>query len=50
MGELLTQLVPACRKGSPPVIKVAIKNVGKRQVTLVSGSLPCALSRLLPAC
>jgi hypothetical protein len=26
------------RKGSPPYIKVAIKNVGKRQVTLISGS------------
>lgn len=25
------------KKGSPPVIRVAIKNVGKRQVTLVSG-------------
>ncbi|GAA5827820.1 hypothetical protein JCM11251_007689 [Rhodosporidiobolus azoricus] len=25
------------KKGSPPVIKVQIKNVGKRQVTLVSG-------------
>jgi hypothetical protein len=28
----------ASRKGSPPVIKIAIKNVGKRQVTLVSGT------------
>lgn len=26
------------RKGSPPVIKIAIKNVGKRQVTLISGT------------
>lgn len=36
-ARLLTCLV-ACRKGSPPMIKVAIKNVGKRQVTLVSGA------------
>ncbi|TKA54794.1 hypothetical protein B0A53_02603 [Rhodotorula sp. CCFEE 5036] len=28
------------RKGSPPTIKVAIKNVGKRQVTLISGHEP----------
>ncbi|BGO95274.1 hypothetical protein NBRC10512_003037 [Rhodotorula toruloides] len=28
------------KKGSPPTIKVAIKNVGKRQVTLVSGHEP----------
>ena len=26
------------RKGSPPTIKVAIKKVGKRQVTLISGT------------
>ncbi|GAA6060802.1 hypothetical protein JCM10212_000575, partial [Sporobolomyces blumeae] len=25
------------RKGSPPIVKVSIKNVGKRQVTLISG-------------
>lgn len=25
------------RKGSPPMVKIAIKTVGKRQVTLVSG-------------
>ncbi|ORY72895.1 hypothetical protein BCR35DRAFT_307416 [Leucosporidium creatinivorum] len=31
------------KKGSPPVIKVAIKNVGKRQVTLVSGHEPWTL-------
>lgn len=38
VGELLTHWVVVRRKGSPPVIKVAIKNVGKRQVTLVSGA------------
>ncbi|BGP19842.1 hypothetical protein JCM10213v2_007973 [Rhodosporidiobolus nylandii] len=31
------------KKGHPPVIKVQIKNVGKRQVTLVSGHEPWAL-------
>ncbi|GAA5888269.1 hypothetical protein JCM6882_008562 [Rhodosporidiobolus microsporus] len=31
------------KKGSPPVIKVQIKNVGKRQVTLVSGHEPYSL-------
>jgi len=25
------------KKGRPPVIKVGIKNVGKRQVTLITG-------------
>ncbi|GAA5990383.1 hypothetical protein JCM10908_007347 [Rhodotorula pacifica] len=28
------------KKGSPPTVKVAIKNVGKRQVTLISGHEP----------
>ncbi|GAA6014443.1 hypothetical protein JCM10207_001608 [Rhodosporidiobolus poonsookiae] len=31
------------KKGSPPVVKVQIKNVGKRQVTLVSGHEPWGL-------
>ncbi|GAA6053748.1 hypothetical protein JCM3770_005098 [Rhodotorula araucariae] len=31
------------KKGSPPAIRVAIKNVGKRQVTLVSGHEPWEL-------
>ncbi|BGP51435.1 hypothetical protein JCM10450v2_007377 [Rhodotorula kratochvilovae] len=31
------------KKGSPPTIRVAIKNVGKRQVTLVSGHEPWEL-------
>ncbi|BGP58020.1 hypothetical protein JCM8202_001742 [Rhodotorula sphaerocarpa] len=31
------------KKGSPPVVKVAIKNVGKRQVTLISGHEPWEL-------
>jgi hypothetical protein len=35
---MLTPVSRLCRKGSPPTIKVAIKNVGKRQVTLISGT------------
>ncbi|GAA5869539.1 hypothetical protein JCM8547_001518 [Rhodosporidiobolus lusitaniae] len=31
------------KKGTPPYIKVAIKNVGKRQVTLISGHEPWSL-------
>lgn len=42
-GALCRRCLLTCfalyRKGSPPTIKVAIKNVGKRQVTLVSGKL-----------